>query len=119
MAACIIGYLVPALALHDEALEFSPYSMVQEQGTSRSNSLSSISIFLLVQFLRQNDASTPFLPPSLQTCYLPAVWIQNSRCTVPTQHNHLGIPLESLQPESDRSFTTDTVSANLGGQSLP
>jgi len=60
MAACIIGYLVPALALHDEALEFSPYSMVQEQGTSRSNSLSSISIFLLVQFLRQNDASTPF-----------------------------------------------------------
>lgn len=121
MAACIIGYLVPALALHDEALEFSRYSMVQEQGTSRSNSLSSISIFLLVQFPRQNDASTPFFYlPSLQTCYLPAVWTQNSRRAVPTQQvqptgNSIRITVTCrCRPESDRSFTT--VSANLGGQ---
>jgi len=90
----------------------------QEEGTGRSNSLSSISSFLLVRFLRQNDASAPFylLPSPLcehASCRLHSEL--SLHCSVPTESTVKEFPFDFYRrPENDLSVTT--VSANLGGR---
>lgn len=99
--------------------------MAQEQARARGGQIrfrSSIPSFLLLQFLRQNDASAPFYHPSSlcrhTTCRL------HSERTVPAGKSLLGIPFigfaviyPNARPETESDLAViATASVNLEGQ---